>query len=163
MAALVIALIAVGIGRGYMPKGPERDVVTMLHKATGVVVLVLMFLRIRLRLADPPPPPDPSTPAWQAAASGVVHWAFYALLMIMPVLGWAGSNALGRPVSMYGLFDLPTLTAENKPLGEALYGWHEGLGYALLALVVLHVGAALHHRYVRKDAVLSRMTLGGAR
>ena len=163
VAALVIALIAIGIGRGYMPKGPERDVVTMVHKATGIVVLVLMFLRIRLRLADTPPPPDPSLPAWQATLSGVVHWAFYALLMIMPMLGWVGSNALGRPVSMYGLFDLPTLIEKNEPLGKALYGWHEALGYALLALVVIHVGAALHHRYVRKDAVLSRMTLGGTR
>lgn len=158
VAFLVIGLIAVGIGREFMPKGPERDFVTMMHKATGIVVLALMFLRIRHRIANPPPPPEPGTPRWQTLASEVVHWLLYAILMILPMLGWVGSNAYGRPVSMYGLFDLPTLVGENKPLGELVYDWHGVLGYAALALIVIHVGAALHHRFGRRDAVMARMT-----
>lgn len=163
VAVLVIGLIAVGIGREFMPKGPERDFVTMLHKATGIVVLVLMFLRIRHRIANPPPPPEPGTPRWQATASEIVHWLLYAILLIMPVLGWVGSNALGRPVSMYGLFDLPTLVSENKVLGESVYDWHGILGFTALGLIVIHVGAALYHRYGRRDAVLARMTTEPAR
>ena len=163
VAVLVIGLIAVGIGREFMPKGPTRDLVTGLHKATGIVVMVLMFVRIRHRIANPPPPPEPGLPSWQVGLSHQTHWLLYLILLVMPMIGWLGSNALGRPVSMYGLFDLPTLTAEDKPFGEALYTAHGVLGYSLLALVVIHVGAALHHHFGRKDATLMRMTSEPAR
>lgn len=158
VAALVIGLIAVGIGREFMPKGPERDFITMLHKATGIVVLVLMLARLAYRIANPPPPSEPGLPRWQVGLSHATHWLLYAIVIAMPILGWTGSNALGRPVSMYGLFNLPTLLAENKPLGEQIYDVHGVLGFTALALIVLHVSAALHHRFVRRDAVLARMT-----
>ncbi|WP_155905202.1 cytochrome b [Methylopila sp. M107] len=157
VAVLVIGLIAVGVGREFMPKGPERDFVTMLHKATGIVVLVLMIARLAFRATHRPPPPEPGQERWRTAASHAVHWSLYLILLVMPVLGWLGSNALGRPVNMYGVFNLPTLLAENEDLGEAIYDVHGVLGFTALALIVVHVGAALHHRFVRKDAVLARM------
>lgn len=158
VAILAIGLIAVGIGREFMEKGPTRDLVTMLHKATGIVVLVLMIARLAYRIGHKPPPPEPGLERWRVGASHAVHWSLYAILIAMPILGWVGSNALGRPVSMYGAFNLPTLVAENKPLGEAVYDAHGVLGYAALALIVVHIGAALHHRFVKRDAVLARMT-----
>lgn len=163
VAVLVIGLIAVGIGREFMPKGPERDFVTMLHKATGIVTLVLMLVRLGYRIANPPPPSEPGLASWKIGLSHATHWAIYAIVIVMPILGWVGSNALGRPVSMYGLFNLPTLVAENKPFGESVYDIHGLLGFTLLGLVVVHVAAALHHHFVLKDAVLARMTSEPAR
>ena len=158
VAVLAISLIAVGIGREFMPKGPTRDFVTMLHKATGIVVLLLMIWRLQWRVMNPPPPPEPGLKRWQVGLSHAAHWSLYAILIAMPLIGWAGSNAAGRPVSMYGLFDLPAMVSEDKPLRETLFWLHGVLGYAALALIVVHVGAALYHRYVLKDAVLARMT-----
>lgn len=158
IAIAVIGLILVGIGREYMPKGPTRDFVTMLHKATGIVVLVLMIARLGWRLTNPPPPSERDLPRWQVGLSHAVHWSLYAILLAMPVIGWVGSNAGGRPVSMYGLFDLPMIAAENKDFGEQMFTLHGYLGYLAAALILLHVGAALYHRLVRHDAVLARMT-----
>jgi len=163
LAVLVIGLIAVGIGREFMPKGPDRDFVTMLHKATGVVVLVLMLVRLGYRIANPPPPSEPGLPRWQVGLSHAVHWSIYAIVIAMPILGWVGSNALGRPVSMYGLFDLPVIVGENKPLGESIYDIHGLLGFTLLGLAAVHIAAALYHRLVRRDAVFARMTTEPAR
>lgn len=163
VAVLVIGLIAVGIGREFMPKGPERDFVTMLHKATGIVTLVLMLARLTYRIGHRPPPPEPGLPSWQIGLSHAVHWSIYLIVIAMPILGWVGSNALGRPVSMYGLFDLPVLVSENKPFGETIYDIHGLLGFTLLGLVVVHVAAALHHHFVRRDGVLARMTTEPAR
>ncbi len=158
VAVLVIGLIAVGIGREFMPKGPEKDFVTMLHKATGIVVLVIMLARLAYRIGHRPPPPEPGQPGWKTGLSHAVHWSLYLIVIVMPILGWFGSNALGRPVSMYGLFNLPTLIGENKELGETIYDVHGLLGFTALGLIVLHVGAALHHHFVARDAVLKRMT-----
>ncbi|MDR4305462.1 cytochrome b [Chelatococcus sambhunathii] len=158
VAVLVIVLIAVGVGREFMPKGPEKDLVTMLHKATGIVVLGLMLARLAYRIGHRPPPPEPGQPVWKIGLSHAVHWALYLIVIVMPILGWLGSNALGRPVSMYGLFDLPTLIGENKDLGETIYDIHGLLGFTALGLIVVHAGAALHHHFVLRDAVLKRMT-----
>jgi cytochrome b561 len=158
IAVAVIGLIVVGIGREFMPKGPTRDFVTMLHKATGIVVGALMILRLAWRLSSPPPPSEPYLARWQIGLSHAVHWSLYAILLAMPAIGWVASNALGRPVSMYGLFDLPTLSAEDKPFGESLFDLHGALGYVAAGLIALHVGAALYHRIVKRDGVLARMT-----
>lgn len=158
VAVAVIGMIAVGIGREFMPKGPDKDFVTMLHKATGIVVLVIMIARLGWRFASPPPPPEPGQPRWQIGLSHAVHWSLYAIVLAMPIIGWVGSSAAGRPVSMYGLFNLPMLTAENRDFAESVFTVHAIFGFTALGLIVVHVGAALYHRFVRHDAVLARMT-----
>lgn len=157
VAVLVIAMIAMGIGRDFMAEGPSKGTVTMVHKATGIVVFVLVACQLVWRLTNPPPAPGAGLPRWQAVLSRVVHAAFYAIFLAMPILGWFGSNALGRPVSMYGLFNLPNLISEDKILGGQIYAVHSVLGFTAAGLVILHVVAALYHRYVRQDDVLARM------
>lgn len=158
VAVCVIGLIVVGLLLDSIPEGPAGDFAYMMHKSTGFLVLVLMVVRLVWRVVSPPPPPEPGIEPWRQAVASATHYAFYALLIAMPIIGWAGSNAYGAPVTVYGLFTLPTILSENKDLSKEIFWWHETLGLTVGALLILHAGAALHHRFVRKDAVLARMT-----
>ena len=62
---------------------------------------------------------------------------------------------------MFGLFDLPKLIATRAP-GFGWTGDVHGLlaNYAMLALVGLHIAAALYHYFIRRDRVLQRMLPG---
>lgn len=163
VAILVLGMIPVGIALDSLPKGNVQDTFYALHKSTGFVVLLLMTGRIVWRFISPPPRSEPTLARWQVGASHAVHWTLYAILLAMPILGWAGSNAFGAPVTVYGLFTLPELVSKDEALSKTLLGIHGTLGLIAAALIVIHIAAALHHRFVRKDAVLARMTSAPAR
>lgn len=158
VALLVLGMIPVGIVLEDLPKGPIQDGFYAAHKSTGFVVLVLMLARIAFRIASPPPPSEPTLARWQTGLSHAVHWTLYAILLVMPILGWAGSNAFGAPVTVYGLFTLPEIVSKDEPLSKTLLAIHGTLGLIAGALILLHIAAALYHRFVLKDAVLARMT-----
>ena len=73
----------------------------------------------------------------------------------MPVSGYLQS-ASGRPVSYFGLFDLPALP-ENKSLDDVAKTLHLLGQWGVYALVVLHVFATAWHVAVRRDGLLNRM------
>lgn len=158
VAILVLGMIPVGIALDSLPKGNVQDTFYAIHKSTGFLVLLLMIGRLVWRFMNPPPPSEPTLPRWQVGASHAVHWTLYAILLVMPFLGWAGSNAFGAPVTVYGLFTLPDLVSKDEPLSKTLLGIHGTLGLIAAALILVHIGAALHHRFVKKDAVVARMT-----
>lgn len=158
VAVLVLGMIPVGIMLESLPKGPVQDTFYAAHKSTGFVILLLMIARLAFRLGNRPPPPEPDMERWRVGASHAVHWSLYAILLVMPILGWAGSNAFGAPVSIYGLFTLPDIVSKDEPLSKTLLGLHGTLGLIAGALILVHIAAALHHRFVKHDAVLARMT-----
>lgn len=105
------------------------------HVFTGLAVLALTLLRLVLRVRHGAPPPVAGQSPLITVSSAIVHGLLYVLLLAIPVTGgmaWFG-----------GLEDL----------GEV----HEVLFNLTLALVVLHVGAALFHQFLLKDNLLSRM------
>ena len=127
------------------------------HKWIGVSVFLLALLRVLWRLTHRPPPLPASMPDWQRTAAGVSHVTLYMLILIIPLSGWLMSSAFGVPTVYLGLVQLPNPIAADKVLAEQLRAVHFYLNYTLLSLVILHVAAALKHRIVDRDNVLSRM------
>ena len=93
-------------------------------------------------------------------ASLGAQFALYLLLFVVPVLGWAGTNAYGDPVSVFGLFDFPVILGKDTPLSERIFLWHLYGGIVVAAVAVLHAAGALYHRLVKRDCVLARMLPG---
>lgn len=144
--------------RELFPKGSaERGAWMDLHKALGLSVFFLFWLRLGWRLSGPVPDPV-ITNRWQHRAATAVHWALYAVLLLMPLSGLLMSQFGGRPVSWFGLFEIPVLVAENKDLATQIKGMHTDVWWPLLnLLVLLHVAAALWHQFVVRDGTLRRM------
>ena len=129
------------------------------HKALGLIAFVLILFRVWWRRRQPVPQTAPLTPA-EKKWSHRVHIAIYALMVALPITGWLSSSLFGSNVNVFGLFTIPPITPENKPMVGLFYWTHFVLAWALTTLVVIHVGAALYHHFSRKDRVLRAMLPG---
>ena len=129
-----------------------------LHASLGILVLIIAVARLGWRLINSPPA-DVPMPAWQATASHALHWAFYVLMILIPLSGmaqWGKSIAGKHPdfasLTFFGLFPIP-----HYSLG-AFGSLHGLMTNAAMALLILHVAAALKHQFVDKDNMLRRMS-----
>ena len=126
------------------------------HKLLGLLLLATVAIRLGVRLARGVPPHVPPIAPWQHVAAEATHWAIYALLLVVPVLGWMGASAYGLLTLPFGL-RLPEIVANNGDYAGKVLQWHLRGAVVLCMLVAAHVGAALLHRFVFKDQVLQRM------
>jgi cytochrome b561 len=160
-AALVIALIVLGIGAEPMEKswGVSALATLTVHKSLGMTVFVLTLLRLAWRLGHHPPPLPETTPRWQRASAHVAHFALYAFLLVLPVLGYLLSSGGPFPLQWFGLFDMPKAPV-TKSLADAAHAAHVAGGITVAVLVVVHIAAALWHQLVQRDRLLARMRIG---
>ncbi len=159
VALLLVVQVTLGKIGDAMPVGLERLVVMSRHKSFGITILGIAIVRLAWRWIDPPPAPPPM-PRWQLFAARFNHWALYALLFALPLSGWLMSSAANRPVSWFGLAQLPDFVAPDKGLQEWFDDLHHLFIYALFALVGLHVAAAIKHQFFDRDGLLLRMLPG---
>ena len=153
----VITLLCVGIYMVRADKDASLINIYGLHKSFGICVLTVTFLRVLWHVYSKKPPLVAGMAVWERFAAHAGHTFLYLCLIGMPLSGWAMSSAFGRQVKVFGLGPLPDLVAKNQDTAETLAAVHEYLAYALIAMIVLHMGAALKHHFIEKDATLKRM------
>lgn len=156
MAIMILAMLFVGAG--MVASVSQRHAwLLALHKPLGIAILALAVLRLALRLwRRPPPLPRELGPAQRLAAQAS-HWLLYALMLAMPLIGWAMLSAGGDPIELGAGLRLPPIAPFDPAWFAPLRWLHRTLAYALFALVLLHLGAALHHGLIRRDGVLRSM------
>ena len=150
----VVAGFTIGLIMVDMAFSPLQLKLFSWHKWIGVCVFALLLLRLAWRVGHPPPPLPASTPAWQRLAAQLTHGALYALLLLIPLSGWLMSSAKGFSTVLFGVLPLPDLLDKNEALGDRLADVHWWLNKSLLALVILHVIAALKHHFVDRDGLM---------
>ena len=158
MAAIIVATWSIAIVVSDMPLSPARITGYSWHKWLGVTVFFLVLLRLVWRATHPAPQLEIKMPVWQERAMQLTHFALYLLMIVIPLVGWLMSSAKGYTVNYFGLFELPDLLSKDKALGHQLKDLHEYLADVLVALVCLHVLAALKHQFIDRDCLLSRMS-----
>jgi cytochrome b561 len=168
IATFVLCLIGLGLTMTRTGGLALKLELYQLHKSMGITVLMLMMLRIAWRLFLPPPDLPPAMPGWEQGAARGTHLLLYAMLLALPLSGWAMVSAtlppFNLPTVLYKAIPWPhipgieNLSAAAKKTVEALSkNVHAALGWALAALVSLHVAAALRHGFILKDGVMLRM------
>jgi cytochrome b561 len=131
-----------------------------LHKATGIAILFLSLARLAWRLGHRPPPLAATVKRWETGLAHAVHWSFYLFMMAIPLTGWLMTSAGGRkyPISFYGLFEIPFLpVAQDKGFANTMAYAHVYGSYLLIALLLLHIAAALKHHLIDGDNTVARM------
>ncbi len=126
------------------------------HKLVGLIVLAVVLGRLAYRLLRGAPADEPTVTPWQRTAGHLNHWILYLLLVAVPIAGYVGI-ARFPALDLFGLFSLPGIVAPDKAAAETAFELHGLLATALVAMVALHVAAALFHHLVRRDDVLARM------
>lgn len=157
IAALIVINLGLGIAHDSLPKDWQ---VMPLHKSIGLTVLALTIGRIVWRLMHPAPPLPGDLKPWERMSAHVSHFLLYAFMLALPLTGWAmSSGPKRRPLEWFGLVDVPYLPVSPAAAGLG-HDAHGVLGWAMIALLVLHIGAALRHHFLLRDNVLARMTPG---
>jgi len=156
MAVCILAMLFIGVGM-VSTVMPKYVPLLATHKTLGIAILVLALIRlgVRARYGAPSLPADLPEP--MKLAAHLSHYALYALMIGMPLIGWAMMSAAAYPVVLYGNIRLPAIVPPSDALHTLLWNAHFYLAFAFFALVLLHLAAALFHALVRRDGVFESM------
>lgn len=161
IALMVLILIPTGLwmaARGEAGLwGALTNTLYSWHKALGFSVLILMIVRIVVKVLVKSPPYPNTLPRRLQLAAKTVHHLIYILLVLTPLLGWAGVTAFPALVTVGG-YDLPAMPfiPQDRELAARLFDIHGALALILSVLIIGHIGAALRHM-LRKDGIIRRM------
>ncbi|WP_406873084.1 cytochrome b [Aminobacter sp. P9b] len=131
-----------------------------LHKSFGFLLLGLVLIRIGWRLANLTPELPEEVGPLERLAAPSVHFLLYAAQLVVPLSGWVlvSVSVLEIPSVPFNLFVMPHLPLGISEQAEDFWIFgHKWLAYAAIALVVLHILAALRHHFWLRDVVLVRM------
>ncbi|WP_034295270.1 cytochrome b [Herbaspirillum sp. RV1423] len=156
LAVLFIGMVGLGWYMMDIEDSPGSDWYFNLHKSIGLLVIGLVILRAAWRLTHRPAPLPMATPSWQIVASTISHWALYALMFALPLIGIIGAAFSKSGLAFFGS-PLPRVVTENHDVAEFFFSVHSFAAWILVILVCLHVLAGLKHLLIDKDGVFQRM------
>lgn len=169
MAAIILYMLGLGI---YMSEFVndlfEKFAYVQIHKSWGFVAFVLAILRLIWRGLNKKNPSLPDNlKHWERIAAHITHYGLYVCIIVMPLSGWLMSTAsplqdeLGIRNMVFGLFEMPDpFIPGSNDLAENFHIVHDVTGKVLIALLLLHVGAAFKHLFLLKDGIFRRMSWG---
>ena len=153
VAVLILALLFTGLFDDFLPKQPT----IAFHKALGIVTLALVLTRLAWWAVDRVRPDNEDLPPLMKWSAKLVKLALGAFSVLLPLSGWLMSSAAAKPILLFGLATVPPLLGPDKALAHLFKEFHELVADGLLALLAVHIGAALYHHIVLKDTVLRRI------
>lgn len=157
-AALLLAVYVVTEARAAMT-GTTREVLQAVHIQLGLLFLLLMIVRlIWLPWSDAPGPAG--QPGFFDRLTYGTQGLLYLLMAMAPLSGVASWLLQAQPLSIFGLAAVPSLLTEQSnwlvPMAKRL---HEFSAHALIMLALIHTIGALVHHFIRRDRLISRMSL----
>ena len=156
----IAVLIALQFGIGWtMPeihKGTRPDGLIGWHITVGVLIVLLVAARVVWRVVRPPTGTYNDHGGMLQRLASATHIFLYALMIVVPVLGWANAGSRDWAVGI-GPLQLPHFMPAGSKLGPELGDIHGDLAVMLAVVIGLHVAAGLYHQFIRKDDTLQRM------
>jgi cytochrome b561 len=136
-AILAGFMVVTGVTAKQLNEGALADTLFSMHKLTGAITLSLVLLRLAYRLFRSLPQSRD-----QPRTRPLLHWSLYAIILLVPLLGWAGVSDGGARDILPG-FSLPAIWPEGAGYDNLLLHLHAYFAFGLLALVALHIGVGL--------------------
>ena len=156
MAVCILAMLFIGVGM-VSTIMPKYLTLVSIHKSLGIAILALALIRLAVRLRYGAPALPADLPGPIRLAAHMSHYALYALMIGMPLLGWGMMSAAAYPVVLLGSVHLPSILPQSDSLHTLLWTAHHYLAFAFFTLILMHVAAALFHALVRRDGVFETM------
>jgi cytochrome b561 len=158
IAGLAVIVVTLGWAIHGVPRETDaRDLLLLLHRSLGALIVVVMVARALWRLGHPPPPFPPSLAPIERLGAHANHLLLYVFFVVLPVSGYVNAAAAGHPVSLFGIVAIPPLLPEDGRLSQLANAVHLVGQFAVYALVAVHVAAALMHALIRRDGIFERM------
>lgn len=160
VALLVVTMLGLGWAAELTEDRAASFALIRNHFQLGMLVFALMVMRVAWRVSTRVPARVPGEPAWREAIATAVHAVLYVLLLVMPISGYIIWVHMQADMTLFGMLRVPVLftpDADDERLRAGAWYVHYYGQWSVIALVVLHVAAALWHDLVRRDATLARM------
>lgn len=157
VAALILALFALGWLARLVPLSPGKITLFYWHKSLGILVLALVLIRLGWRAGNRPPPLPAGLAPWEPVAARAMHALLYFLILLVPLSGWLVDSAAGIPFRIFWIVPLPAISPVSGHLEQLFKLAHLSASWALAAVLLGHIGAALRHHFLLHDDVLRRM------
>jgi cytochrome b561 len=107
MAVMVLAMLFIGIA--MVASLADYHCLVAIHRPLGILILVLVAIRLVNRLIRPAPPRPSDMPAILRFAAHASQVLLYALMVALPLVGWAMLSAAGYPIVLIGAWHLPPI------------------------------------------------------
>ena len=161
MFVLVVIVGVLGLLHDSWPKQTQGFWINA-HALIGILLWLVLLARFGYRLRHSPPALPSGIGAFSRRFSISAHLALYALMFIIPIVGFVTFIYHGR-VFHFGFFDLNFGIEKDPAIFEPTEDIHGYLAYALFALAGLHALAAVWHQFILHDGVLARIWLSRGR
>jgi methyl-accepting chemotaxis protein/cytochrome b len=157
VAVFVICQLAIALVLTQLRSLSYGHMILALHRQLGLFIFLLIAGRLIVWRKAARPPVDSSLPSWQVNTAWMVHVAFFVLLLLQPLLGILVAWGRGDSISLLGVGSIASPFEIGDTLRENLMTAHEIVAGSILALCLLHVGAVIFNRNVRRVAIVDRM------
>jgi cytochrome b561 len=161
-AGLTLFLFGVGFyltSYGYY--SPDYLQIAHLHYALGIVLFGVIAIRLVWRLSSK----TPTTLVNSLAAKIGIAFSklvLYVALLAILVSGYFICTSEGQSIDVFGLFQMPAVTTLELEQLNLAGLTHKYVAWGLMALVIIHAGAALVHHFLIRDRTLVRMLKPGS-
>jgi len=159
VAVVVVGLFALGLWMvdlsyydEWYRKGPG------LHRSIGLILFAVVVFRLLWRFINTSPRPLANHQRWEVVSAHVAHSLLYVLMFVAMVSGYLITTADGSSISVFGLFDVPSVTGQVKGMEDTAGAVHYWSTWALVGLAGLHALGALKHHFIDRDETLRRMS-----
>lgn len=157
LALAIVSLLTVGIIMSSMPSSPEKFELYGMHKASGVMVLILVILRILWKFSNKAVQPPISLPNSLNIAASIGHFILYLFMLLMPISGILMSHFSGRNIPVFELFTIPAAIEQDLQISGLFHQVHVLGVWAFIAMIVIHISAALYHHFILRNNILRKM------
>lgn len=157
IAIAIFVMFPLGFYMADLPLSPRKLQLYSYHKWIGVSIFFLVWLRLAWRLYKKPPQLPAHYPDHVLWLSRLGHAGLYGFMIIIPISGWLMSSAMGFQTVWLGVLALPDLIPRDPDMAEVLLKVHLYLNLAFMALIIVHILAALKHHFIDKEPFLNRM------
>jgi len=156
LALMIAVYVSIELHEAIPRGNPWRGTTEHWHIYFGFLILILAVIRLAISLRSTPPPITPTPPNWQMLVTKGMKVYLYALMLIMPFLGWWYLSANDEAINFF-FIPLPAISPVSESMAEFAKEAHEIFGVSGYYFIGIHAAAALYHHYLVKDDTLRRM------
>ena len=155
MAAMILAMLFIGVA--MVASLADYHLLISIHRPLGITILVLVIIRYVNRRLNPPPPFLADMSSEERFVAHASEMMMYAMMLVLPLIGWGMLSAARYPIVLYGPLYLPPILPHSPMLYAVLRKTHTIVAYLFFATFIAHFSAVLFHTLILRDHLIDRM------
>jgi cytochrome b561 len=155
MAAMILTMLFIGVA--MVASLADYHVLVSIHRPLGIAILVLVVIRYVNRRLNPPPPFLADMSSEERFVAHASEMLMYAMMLVLPLIGWGMLSAARYPIVLYGPLHLPPILPQSPVLYAVLRRTHTIVAYLFFATFIAHFSAVLFHTLIMRDHLIGRM------